>query len=212
MRLGIIAGLGILENDNCENTPKIEDLTHEYINKLPVLTFDGQIHLISTEAELDNALVYLRREPCVGFDTESRPSFIKGKNYPISLIQLATSTDAFIIRFRSVASYDGLVSFMESPTEKVGVGIKDDIRKLKMEKMFTPNAMVDLSEIAKSKGHQKSSLRILSAYYLQRRIVKSAQKTNWARSNLTEAQLRYAATDAWACLLIRPLLDAVNNV
>ncbi|MDR2884303.1 MAG: hypothetical protein LBV09_04265, partial [Deferribacteraceae bacterium] len=73
---------------------------------------------------------------------------------------------------------------------------------------FTPNGIVDLSEIAKSKGQIKSSLRALSARYLNQRIVKSAQKTNWARVTLTESQIRYAATDAWACLLIRPFLEA----
>ncbi len=196
-----------MENNNCETAPEISTLTPEYINNLPVLTFRGPIHLISTPAELDRALDRLRSEPCVGFDTESRPSFTKGQNYPISLIQLATPAEAFIIRIRSITFNDSLVSFLESPVEKIGVGIKDDIRKMKMEKTFTPKSMVDLSEIARAKGHQKSSLRMLSARYLHQRIVKSAQKTNWARPNLTEAQLRYAATDAWACLLIRPLLE-----
>ena len=198
-----------MENNSSENTPEIPTLTYEYINKLPILTFKGQIHLISTSVQLENALSSLQDESCVGFDTESRPSFAKGLNYPVSLIQLATPTEAFIIRFRFATFSNSLISFLESSTEKIGVGIKDDIRKLKKEKVFTPKAMIDLSEIAKSKGHHKSSLRMLSAYYLGQRIVKSAQKTNWARANLTEAQLRYAATDAWACLLIRPLLD--NN-
>ena len=197
-----------MENDNQETVPEIPALTSEYINQLPALTFRGPIHLISTHKELDSALDTLRKEPCVGFDTESRPAFSKGQKYPISLIQFATPSDAFIIRFLPVTFNDSLVSFMESSTEKIGVGIKDDIRKLKMEKAFNPKAMVDLSEIAKKKGHQKSSLRALSACYLQHRIVKSSQKTNWARSNLTETQLRYAATDAWACLLIRPLLES----
>jgi ribonuclease D len=200
-----------LGNDNYE-IQDIPDLTPEYINKLPVLAFNGRIHLISTAEEMSKALVKLKKELCVGFDTESRPSFIKGQNFPISLIQLATPTDAFIIRFRSVTFCDSLVNFLESSTEKIGLGIKDDIRKLKSERMFTPNTMIDLSEIAKMKGHQKSSLRMLSAYYLRKRIVKSAQKTNWARSKLTDAQLRYAATDAWACLLLRPLLEKAPHM
>ena len=195
-----------MENGNCESASEILELTGDYINGLPILAFTGPIHLVSTVKELNKALEVLQREPCVGFDTESRPSFIKGKSYPISLIQFATPAEAFIIRFLSVTFNDSLVRFLESSTEKVGLGLKDDIRRLQSGRMFTPNAMTDLSEIAKSKGHQKSNLRILSAYYLQKRIVKSAQKTNWARANLTEAQLRYAATDAWACLLIRPFL------
>jgi ribonuclease D len=163
---------------------------------------------VDTEAELRLAIAKLTAEPCIGFDTESRPSFEKGRNYPVSLLQLATPNEAFIIRIRKTGFPDELKDFFESPVEKIGVGLADDFRKLNTERKLAPQALVDLSEIARKKGQIKSSLRVLSAKYLQQRIVKSSQKTNWARINLTESQLRYAATDAWACLLIRPLLDA----
>lgn len=190
-----------------DNQRSLIELTPEYINSLPVLSFKGPIHLVRSKSELDSAIGVLQKEPAVGFDTESRPSFVKGRNYPISLIQLATPSEAFIIQLRTTGFTDSLKEFFELAVEKIGVGVKDDLRKLKQERDFLPHSMIDLSEIAKMKGHLKSSLRVLSARYLEHKIVKSAQKTNWSRFNLTETQLRYAATDAWACLLIRPLLE-----
>ena len=157
--------------------------------------------------ELEHTIERLKLELSVGFDTESRPSFVKGQHYPISLLQFATHKEVYIIQLRKTGFIDCLSSFFEAAVEKVGVGLADDIRKLKELRDFTPAAMVDLCGIAKAGGHQKTSLRVLSAYYLGKRIVKSSQKTNWARNVLTEKQLRYAAIDAWACLLIRPLLE-----
>lgn len=184
-----------------------EELTPEYINSLPILSFQGPITIVDTVVRLEKMLEILSAEKNVGFDTESRPSFTKGKVYPISLIQFATLTEAFIVRFNKVGFTDSLLEFMQSNVEKVGVGLKDDLRKLRELREITPKGMIDLSEIARSKGYKKSSLRALSAIHLNQRIVKSSQKTNWARTNLTEQQLRYAATDAWACLLIRPKLE-----
>ena len=198
----------MLDSAKQDSGESLRELSPEYINSLPILTFRGPIHIIDTSKELSGLLNSLLGEPAIGFDTESRPSFIKGKSYPISLLQFATQSDAYIVRLRKTGFTDELKSFFESAIEKVGVGLKDDMRKLQAERKFNPRGMVDLSEIAKSKGHIKSSLRALSAKYLQQRIVKSSQKTNWARVNLTESQLRYAATDAWACLLIRPCLES----
>ncbi len=197
-----------------EQTGDISDkpeLTPEYINSLPVIRYTGPINIINTPDELADALRILSIERYVGFDTESRPSFKKGQNYPISIIQLATLNEVFIIRVGNTGFSDDLIKFFESDTEKVGVGLQDDVRKLAENRRFTPNKMVDLSDIARRYGHVKSSLRALSASFLQHRIVKSAQKTNWARVNLTETQLRYAATDAWVCLLIHPFLVDLNN-
>lgn len=183
------------------------ELTSEYINSLPIISFRGPIKIVDSAKTLKRAIDEISAEPCVGFDTESRPSFVKGCAYPISIVQLSTPSTAYIIKLRHTGFTRVLADFFESSIEKIGVGIKDDIRKLILEHRFKPSSFVDLSEVAKSKGYKKTSLRVLSARYLEQRIVKSAQKTNWARNHLTDAQLRYAATDAWVCLLIRPLLE-----
>ena len=42
-------------------------------------------------------------------------------------------------------------------------------------------------------------MRNLVALFLGFRIPKGAKTTNWARTRLSEQQITYAATDAWAC-------------
>ena len=56
-----------------------------------MLAYEGEVMLVQTEGEMARALNFLKKETLLGFDTESRPSFKKGKSYPTSLIQLAGS-------------------------------------------------------------------------------------------------------------------------
>jgi len=49
---------------------------------------------------------------------------------------------------------------------------------------------------------EEKGLKKLSGIVLGRRISKSQQVSNWDAEKLTEAQIRYAATDAWICLMI----------
>ncbi|HLP45911.1 MAG TPA: 3'-5' exonuclease domain-containing protein 2, partial [Candidatus Kapabacteria bacterium] len=67
---------------------------------------------------------------------------------------------------------------------------------------------IDLCKIAKEKGIIQVGARALTARYLGRRLVKTAQKTNWAQSRLSHKQQVYAASDAWICLEIYPHLLA----
>jgi ribonuclease D len=50
-----------------------------------------------------------------------------------------------------------------------------------------------------SHGCRALSLRGIAAAVLGLRVSKSAQTSNWEAPDLSEAQLRYAATDAWVC-------------
>ena len=74
--------------------------------------------------------------------------------------------------------------------------------------MFNPAGFIDLSQIAKEKGIIQIGARGLTARYIGRRLVKTAQKTNWALPHLTRKQQIYAASDAWICLQIYPYLMA----
>ncbi|MCP4220673.1 MAG: hypothetical protein GY765_38955, partial [bacterium] len=84
--------------------------------------------------------------------------------------------------------------------------VGNDISKLQELKMFTPGGFLDLSDIAADKGIIQVGARSLTARYMEQRLVKSAQKTNWAQPKLTRKQQIYAACDAWICLEIYPLL------
>lgn len=171
------------------------------------ISFPGPIKLVDNREDADKAVDILLRENIVGFDTESRPSFIKGQKFPVSIIQLATRSLAFIFQLKYTGFYEKLTELLSCPDiKKVGVGINDDIHRLHELHDFKPAGFIDLSVMAKRKGLVQTGAKALTARYLGRKLIKSSQKTNWARKNLSVRQLEYAATDAWICLqLLEPL-------
>lgn len=173
------------------------------------ISFQGTITVVDSIAKLEQALDVLFKQKVIGFDTESRPAFFKGQKFPVSIIQLATNDEAFIFQLRFVPFAGRLVELLSNPDIiKVGVGVQDDIRRLNELYRFKQSSFYDLSAEMKKKGLIQSGARALTARFLGRKLVKSAQKTNWSHSHLTERQLEYAATDAWICL---QLIDYVKN-
>jgi ribonuclease D len=184
-------------------------LSREYINELPIVRFEGEVVLVDEPQQAETVVRRLSGERCVGFDTESRPAFKKGESYPVSLVQLATHDTAFLFQLEKCGFPDTLAELLADGTiKKIGVGIKHDIEKLQELKKFTSAGFIDLSKIAKEKGIIQIGARSLTARYLGCRLVKSSQKTNWAKRHLTRKQQLYAAADAWICLEIYPRLKA----
>lgn len=173
-------------------------LSKEEINELPMLAYEGEVLLVETEGELHRALGRLRGETLLGFDTESRPSFKKGKVYPTSLIQLAGSDVVALIRLNQAPFTETLAALLADPgVIKAGVAIREDMRSLQKLHGFTPRGLADLAEMAKKNGIKAQGLRTLAAHLMGGRISKAAQCSNWAKKTLTPQQIRYAATDAW---------------
>jgi ribonuclease D len=85
---------------------------------------------------------------------------------------------------------------------KVGVSLHDDLRRLRSDFQFEPKGFLDLQQYVEAFKIEEKGLKKLSGIVLGRRISKSQQVSNWDADLLTEAQLRYAATDAWICLMI----------
>jgi ribonuclease D len=187
-------------------------LSKEYVASLEAVRFEGEIITVVDHEHAVTAYAELRLEKELGFDTESKPSFRRGVSYPVSLVQLATRTKAYLFQLKpDFIPNELFLIFTDENIKKIGVGIRDDIKKLKELKHFEEKNFIDLGDIASAKGIIQFGARALSARYLGKKIVKSAQKTNWARRDLTDKQKNYAATDAWACLTIYPLLMADNN-
>ena len=70
-------------------TPPPPTLSKDDINALPIQAYEGDIRLIRDEEALTDALKHLEREDVLGFDTETRPIFTKGKTSSPALLQLA---------------------------------------------------------------------------------------------------------------------------
>lgn len=174
----------------------------ETINLLPLAAFEGEIHLIDDPEKAKKALKTLLNQPIIGFDTESRPSFKKGQNFPISLIQISTLTDAYIFQIKKTGITDEMLTLLGSPSIiKVGLGLQHELSEFR-QKGIDCDGFADLEKIAGSHRFKQRGIRALAAFFLNIRISKSAQKSNWSKPNLTEAQILYAATDAWVCLRI----------
>jgi len=184
-------------------------LEKDFINTLPPLTFKGRIIEVMDRTSADRIALELMKHKVLGFDTESRPSFRKGVSYPVALIQLASEDTAWLFRLRFCGFSQNLLKLLSSNhVKKLGIGLRDDISRLKDIRDFQPGGLVELCDIAAEKGIIQVGARPLTARYLHRRLIKSSQRSNWAAPKLTEKQKSYAATDAWVCLKLYPKLLA----
>lgn len=163
-----------------------------------VLSFPGKIHLIRCDQDLAGVAKNLNSAKVLGFDTETRPSFVKGQIYKVALLQLSTESEAYLMRLHHISQFKILVDVFENEEiTKVGVAIRDDIKTLQKSFKFAPQRFVELQTLAKERGLSKFGLKGMAEEVLQGTLVKGPKMTNWEAQVLTDRQLLYAATDAW---------------
>lgn len=173
-------------------------MTKEEINNCPIRKWNGPVHVIRSSERMIEAVELLSREAILGFDTETRPAFKKGQKYLPSLLQLAGENSVYLFQLKHLGLQEPLIKILADPAViKAGVSLAHDLRELKKLTPFTQAGFVGLGKMSKEKGIQNHGLRGLAAVILGLRISKSAQTTNWAKDELTQSQIRYAATDAW---------------
>ena len=173
------------------------------IKELPRTLFDGRIFTISTINEAQRAVEYLLKQPILAFDTETRPSSKRGVVNKVALLQVSSKDTCFLFRLNRLGLPDCLIQLLEDQKiTKIGLSLKDDFRLLQLRKEFQIGTFIDLQEEAKEIGVADCSLQKLYANILGGMICKRQQLTNWEADILTDAQKLYAATDAWACVMI----------
>jgi ribonuclease D len=173
-------------------------LSKAAINELPLFHYTGKTTLVRSEPELAGAMRRLLAENVIGFDTETRPSFSKGKSHSPSLIQLATRDEVFLVHLKWLPLHAELIRLFENPAViKTGVAAHDDMRFLGRLTPFSPMSVIDLTVAARRNRIACHGLRGLAAAFLGVRISKGEQCSNWANKELSPRQIRYAATDAW---------------
>jgi ribonuclease D len=185
-----------------DNSTELKNsITHEEIQSLPLHAFSGKISLITNATQLAKALNEMAKASPLGFDTETRPAFVKGQRYKVALIQLASESKVWLIRLQQTGFTPELVAFFENKSIlKIGVGLRDDLIALQRLHSFMPSGFVELTNLTRQAGVEVESVKKLTGLLLGYRISKSAQTSNWEAPTLTEKQLEYAATDAWVCL------------
>ncbi|SIN66657.1 3'-5' exonuclease [Algoriphagus halophilus] len=180
-------------------------ISKDEINQLPLGQFEGEMFLIDDIEDVEEVAEFLAKQRIIGFDTETKPAFRRGVINPVALLQLSTSTQAFLFRLNNIGSFpDALRNVLEKEAiVKVGAAVHDDLKGLaKLTDSFYPQSFFDLNDELKKVGFHNVGVRNLCGMVLKIRISKAEQVSNWEAEELTEKQKRYAATDAWACLEI----------
>ena len=171
------------------------------IPTLPRAQFEGRIHVIISRAQADKAVNYLLKQPILGFDTETRPSFSKGTFHRVALLQVATYDVCFLFRLNIIGLTPAIIRLLEDTTvTKIGLSWHDDINGLHKLGNFETGLFIDIQNHVRDIGVEDLSLQKLYANLFGQQISKSQQLTNWERDVLTDKQKMYAATDAWACI------------
>lgn len=173
------------------------------IHQLPRALFEGRIEVVLSESEAAKAVDYLLKQPIIGIDTETRPSFRKGVKYYVSLLQVSTRDICFLFRLKHTGMCPSIIRLLEDKTvPKIGLSLHDDLHQLHEVAQFEPGNFVELQHKVKAFGVVDLSLQKLFANFFGERISKGQRLTNWEADILSESQKRYAATDAWACVLL----------
>lgn len=187
----------------------VATISKEELNAIPIHAFQGTIHVVERMDRFDAVMPELLQSTLLGFDTETRPSFTKGRVNSVSLLQLATDTTAWLFRVNKIGIPDALAEVLASPKVlKVGNAIQQDIATLCKVHRFQPSSFIDLQQYTEKFGIQDNGLSKLSAIVLGRRISKAQQLSNWENEVLLPPQQLYAATDAWVCYRIYQKLSA----
>ena len=178
----------------------VRSISREDLATLPVNRYHGPVHLVTTPHDVAQALADIRQERVTGFDTETRPAFRKGEVYLPCLAQVATARAVYLFPLQHTEAFPALTELLsETRFVKAGVALADDLRSLKKLFPFNEQHIVDLGKAARRCGLEQTGVRNLAAIFLGFRIPKGARTSNWAAPRLTEAQVTYAATDAWVC-------------
>lgn len=181
----------------------LHHISKEMVNLMPLASFEGETIIVDKAEQVDEAVAYLRGCSVLGIDTEARPSFTRGVHYPTALVQIATEQRCYLFRLNKTGMSKSLAGlFSNNKICKVGLAFKDDLNGLRRLCDFKPANCVDLQALVAKYGILDLSLQKIFAIVFGKKISKSQQLTNWEADTLTSEQARYAATDAWATLLI----------
>ena len=184
----------------------------EVLTELPKVEFGGRIFVIYTETEARKAVEYLGKHSIVGVDTETRPSFRKGANHKVALLQIATEDTCFLFRLNQLDLPDFLEEFLQGDALKVGLSLKDDFVMLGKRNHgdLRKGNWVELQDYVSQFGVEEKSLQKIYALLFGEKISKSQRLSNWEADVLTDAQQQYAAIDAWACVRIYNYLEKLR--
>lgn len=167
----------------------------------------ADITLVASAERAAEAAAALLASDAVGFDTESKPTFLKGEvSTGPHLVQLATDSHAWLFPTSLPAGLAALKAVLESPrVKKIGFGLGNDRSALQSRFGIALADVFDLGEALRGPGHRGTvGAKMAVAHFFGQRLQKSKKTgtSNWANARLSERQLLYAANDAHVALRI----------
>ena len=174
----------------------------------------NRIVLVSTAEEAARAADTLTMAAVWGFDTESKPTFVKEQvSEGPHIVQLATADRAWVFQLHDLACRAMVAELLAlRGTTKAGFGLGDDRKRIVAKLGVEPASVLELNTVFRERGYRKDmGVKGAVAVLFNQRFIKSkkAATSNWAMPTLTPAQLVYAANDAYAAAAVWQALDLV---
>jgi ribonuclease D len=128
--------------------PEKITITNEEINVLPLGAFEGEVVVISDASATEMAFDEINRHRVVGFDTETKPVFVRGHSNKVALMQIAIPKKVFLLRLNKTGITPSIHRFLENEKiGKAGVALRDDIKGLQKLKHYAPAGFIELAEM-----------------------------------------------------------------
>jgi ribonuclease D len=167
----------------------------------------NRISLVSTAEQADRACAELASVRVLGFDTESKPTFFKDQvSEGPHIVQLATDDRAWVFQLHDLQCRALVGQLLATRgVIKAGFGLGDDRKRIVAKLEVEPADVLELNTVFRERGYRKDmGVKGAVAVLFNQRFIKSkkAATSNWANPRLTEAQLVYAANDAYAALRV----------
>ncbi len=165
------------------------------------------IMLVSTAEDAQIACAALASARVLGFDTESKPTFFKDQvSEGPHIVQLATAERAWVFQLHDMQCRAIVGQLLATHgVVKAGFGLGDDRKRIIAKLGVQPADVLELNTVFQQRGYRKDmGVKGAVAVLFNKRFIKSkkAATSNWANPHLTEAQLIYAANDAYAALRV----------
>jgi ribonuclease D len=172
----------------------------------------ARIQVPTSTAEFKVVTDELLAAGIVGFDTESRPTFVTGDaSEGPHVVQFALPDKAFLFQLHHADCLPFLGKLLQSDALiKVGFGLKSDSRHIHAKLGVQLGGVVDLNRVFSMMGYPKEiGIRSAVGLVFRQRFAKSRKVTtsNWSQPKLSSQQILYAANDAYAALKV---LEALN--
>jgi len=170
-----------------------------------------RITLVNTFAQAREAAAALADHEDWGFDTESKPTFFKDQvSDGPHVVQLATQDHAWVFQLHEPDCRSVVAALLENARHtKAGFGLGDDTRRIISKLGVEPMQVLELNAVFRAQGYRKDmGVKAAVAVLFNRRFIKSkkAATSNWAAPRLSEAQVIYAANDAWGAARVHHAL------